>query len=110
MGDILNIVWLIILLQLFVPVLQRQLQTIRRRAMIRQIERMRGSRVITIIHRQETMSLLGFPIARYIDIEDSEQVLRAIRLTPEDMPVDVVLHTPGGLVLEIGRASCRERV
>ena len=99
MGDILNIVWLIILLQLFVPVLQRQLQTIRRRAMIRQIERMRGSRVITIIHRQETMSLLGFPIARYIDIEDSEQVLRAIRLTPEDMPVDVVLHTPGGLVL-----------
>ena len=52
MGDILNVVWLIILLQLFVPVLQRQIQTARRRSMIRQIERMRGSRVITIIHRQ----------------------------------------------------------
>jgi ClpP class serine protease len=45
------------------------------------------------------MSLLGFPIARYIDIEDSEQVLRAIRLTPAEMPIDLILHTPGGLVL-----------
>jgi len=45
------------------------------------------------------MSLLGIPIARYIDIEDSEQVLRAIRLTEPAVPIDVVLHTPGGLVL-----------
>src|SRR5437870_6279551 len=52
-----------------------------------------------MIHRQETMSFLGFPIARYIDIEDSEQVLRAVRLTPPDMPIDFLLHTPGGLVL-----------
>ncbi|MDI3340975.1 MAG: hypothetical protein QJR03_10640 [Sphaerobacter sp.] len=99
MGSILDIVWILVLLQLFVPVLQRSLQTTRRRTMMRRIERARGSRLITIIHRQETMSLLGFPIARYIDIEDSEQVLRAIRLTPDDMPVDVVLHTPGGLVI-----------
>jgi ClpP class serine protease len=52
-----------------------------------------------MIHRQETMSFLGFPVARYIDIEDSEQVLRAIRFTPPDMAIDLVLHTPGGLVL-----------
>jgi ClpP class serine protease len=52
-----------------------------------------------MIHRQETMSFLGFPIARYIDIEDSEKILRAIRLTPGDTPIDLVVHTPGGLVL-----------
>jgi len=52
-----------------------------------------------MIHRQETMSFLGIPIARYIDIEDSEAILRAIRLTPNEMPLDIVLHTPGGLVL-----------
>jgi ClpP class serine protease len=52
-----------------------------------------------MIHRQETMSFLGFPLARYIDIEDSEQVLRAIRLTPPEMPIDFLVHTPGGLVL-----------
>jgi ClpP class serine protease len=52
-----------------------------------------------MIHRQESLRLLGIPIARYIDIEDSEEVLRAIRLTPSDVPIDFVLHTPGGLVL-----------
>src|SRR2546422_11494199 len=34
-----------------------------------------------------------------IGIEDSEAVLRAIRLTPPDQPIDLILHTPGGLVL-----------
>jgi ClpP class serine protease len=35
----------------------------------------------------------------YISVEDSEQLLRAIRLTPDSMPIDLILHTPGGLVL-----------
>jgi len=74
---------------------------------IAQIEKMRGSRVILLVHRQETMSLLGFPIMRYIDINDSEEVLRAIHMTDEDVPLDIILHTPGGLVLaalQIARA------
>lgn len=36
---------------------------------------------------------------KYIDINDSEEVLRAVRLTPNDMPIDIIIHTPGGLVL-----------
>jgi ClpP class serine protease len=52
-----------------------------------------------MIHRQETVSLFGVPISSSIGIEDSEAVLRAIRLTPADQPIDLVLHTPGGLVL-----------
>jgi ClpP class serine protease len=63
--------------------------------------------VILLVHRQETMRLLGFPIARYIDINDSEEVLRAIQMTDDDVPLDIVLHTPGGLVLaalQIARA------
>ena len=70
-----------------------------RRDLIRQLEQQRDSRVITLIHRQETMSLLGLPFGRYIDIDDSEQLLRAIRMTPPEMPIDLLLHTPGGLVL-----------
>ena len=38
-------------------------------------------------------------MSSYINIEDSEAVLRAIRLTPDDQPIDLILHTPGGLVL-----------
>ena len=71
----------------------------RRRELILRLEHERDSRVITLIHRQETMSLLGLPFGRYIDIDDSEQLLRAIRLTPPEMPIDLLVHTPGGLVL-----------
>jgi ClpP class serine protease len=70
----------------------------RRRRLIRQIEQQRESRLITLIHRQEGLGFL-LPFGRYIDIDDSEQLLRAIRLTPDAMPIDLVLHTPGGLVL-----------
>jgi ClpP class serine protease len=88
---------------------QRVLESARLRA-VRDVERMRDSRVIALIHRQETMALLGFPVFRYIDIEDSEEVLRAIKLTDETVPIDLILHTPGGLVLaaeQIAHALCR---
>ena len=70
-----------------------------RRDLIRRLEQTRGSRVITLIHRQEGFGLFGLAFGRYIDIDDSEQLLRAIRLTPDEMPIDLLLHTPGGLVL-----------
>ena len=82
-----------------VPRLFRRRRDRHRRDLIRRLEHDRGSRVITLIHRQETVSLLGLPFGRYIDIDDSEQLLRAIRMTPPDMPIDLLLHTPGGLVL-----------
>lgn len=67
----------------------------------------RKSRVIAMIHREETVSVLGVPVSNFIDIEDSEEILRAIRATPMDEPIDMILHTPGGLVLaaeQIARA------
>ncbi len=97
--DLTTVFWLLLLVQFFVPLIQKQLLASRRQRAIQALERLRGTRVITMIHRQETMSFLGFPVARYIDIEDSEAVLRAVRLTPPEMPIDLVLHTPGGLVL-----------
>ncbi len=94
-----DIIWLIILFSFFMPTLEKRMLEYNRLKLIRVIEKKRKSRVITIIHRQESISFFGLPISRYIDIEDSEQILRAIRLTPDDMPIDLVLHTPGGLVL-----------
>ena len=99
MFDLNSIFFLFFIAQFFIPLIQKRMLEARRQAAIRAIEQSRHSRLITMIHRQETMSFLGFPIARYIDIEDSEEVLRAIRFTPPDMPIDLLLHTPGGLVL-----------
>lgn len=70
-----------------------------RRRLLGQISQKRQSTVITLIHRQETISLLGLPLMRHIDIDDAESVLRAIRETPAGKPIEIVLHTPGGLVL-----------
>lgn len=92
--------WMLLFLYLiFAPQLKhQQLLAARRRAM-RRIGMKRGTNVITMIHRQESIGFLGIPIYRYIDIDDSEKVLRAIRNTPKDKPIDLIIHTPGGLVL-----------
>jgi len=56
-------------------------------AKIAQLEKQRNSRVILLVHRQENHALfLGFPVVRYIDINDSEEILRAIQMTDNDVP------------------------
>src|SRR6266446_2903846 len=70
-----------------------------RASVLDRFQQERKSRVIALIHRQETVTLFGVPVSSSISIEDSEAVLRAIRLTPPEQPIDVILHTPGGLVL-----------
>jgi ClpP class serine protease len=65
----------------------------------------RKTRVIALIHRQDRVSILGVPVASFISIDDSEAVLRAIRLTPDEQPIDLILHTPGGLVLAAEQIS-----
>ena len=91
--------WLFFILSALTPYLQQQMLLGARARKMAELERKRKSRVITLIHRQEAVSFLGIPISRFINIDDSEQVLRAIRLTDKNVPIDLILHTPGGLVL-----------
>jgi ClpP class serine protease len=110
--DITNIIWLIFLLSTIQPLLQQRILLTRRIQAIHRLERRRGSRVITLIHRQEAFSFFGLPFARYIDVEDSEEILRAIELTDPSVPIDLIIHTPGGLVLaaeQIAKALHRHR-
>lgn len=89
------------------PVIQGRLLAARRANQIAAIEKERGSRVITMIHRQETQNLLGFRMSRMIDLEDAQQIIPAIQDTPAGTPIDLILHTPGGMVLaamQIARA------
>jgi ClpP class serine protease len=97
--DLGSIVWLLFLVLLVVPVLSHRVLDMRRSRALAGLQKNRGTRVIAMIHRQETVGVLGVPFYRFIDIEDSEAVLRAIRLTDDETPIDLVLHTPGGLVL-----------
>lgn len=94
-----DLFWILFLVLAIQPFLRQKFLEIARQKTIERIERKRGSRVILLVHRQETMSFFGFPLMRYIDINDSEEVIRAIHLTDKDVPIDIILHTPGGLVL-----------
>jgi ClpP class serine protease len=94
-----DIFWVYFVLMSLQPLISQRLLEWKRTDLLSKLEKQRGSRVIALVHRQETMTLLGFPIVRYINIEDSEEILRAIKLTDKTVPINLILHTPGGLVL-----------
>ena len=107
MDDPFLIIWIFFILSALQPAVQRQYLGAMRRRKLAQIAEKRNATVITLIHRQETLSFLGIPLIRHIDIDDSQSVLRAIRSAPKGGAIEIVLHTPGGLVLaasQIARA------
>jgi ClpP class serine protease len=107
-----DIFWIFLVGASVLPAIRQKLLEMARLRKLRELEKKRDSRVIALIHRQETMAFLGIPLFRYIDIDDSEQILRAIRMTDPDVPIDLILHTPGGLVLaaeQIAYALCSHR-
>src|ERR1700736_3951420 len=107
-----DIFWFFFMLSALQPIINQRLLEASGKFGGALIERERKSRVVLLVHRQETMSLLGFPLFRYIDINDSEDVIRAIHLTDPEIPLDLVLHTPGGLVLaatQIARAVFKHK-
>ena len=104
--------WLFVIFSALQPVVRQRILDATRLRLLTRFEKARGSRAIALVHREETMALLGFPVMRYIDVHDSEEVLRAIQLTDPDMPIDLIVHTPGGLVLaaaQIANALRRHR-
>jgi ClpP class serine protease len=105
--DFSSILFILIAIMVLQPMIMGRWYALRRAQAIRAIEKKHGTRVITMIHRQEKRSLFGFAISRHIDLEDAQTVIAAIKETPDDIPIDLVIHTPGGLVLaamQIARA------
>jgi ClpP class serine protease len=105
--DFSTLIWVLLGLMALQPLLTRRWYGMRRAQAIRAIEQAHGTRVITMIHRQEKAGLFGFSVGRHIDLEDAQTIIAAIKETPPDVPIDLVLHTPGGLVLaamQIARA------
>jgi ClpP class serine protease len=102
--------WLIFGFLLLQPVLKHRMLVAAREKAFREMEAHRKSRVIALIHRKEVVNFLGFPVVQFLDIQESEAILRAIRLTPRDQPIDLILHTPAGVSLaaeQIARALSR---
>jgi ClpP class serine protease len=97
--SIFDLLWLFFIFSSLQPVIQQRLLAYQRIKAMRSLEKRNRSRVITLIHRREGFAFLGIPFGGFIDIEDSEAVIRAIEMTDDAVAIDLVLHTPGGLVL-----------
>jgi ClpP class serine protease len=105
--DFSTLIWVLIAVMALQPLLMGRWYAVRRMQAIQAVEKANGARVITMIHRQEKRSLFGFNVSRHIDLEDAQTIIAAIKETPPERPIDIVLHTPGGLVLaamQIARA------
>ena len=105
--DFSTLFWILLAAMALQPILMGRWHGYQRAQAIRAIEKAHGARVITMIHRQEKRSLFGVSVARHIDLEDAQTIIAAIKETPPEVPIDLVLHTPGGLVLaamQIARA------
>ena len=101
-----DLFWIFFMLSALQPVLRQSMLQAMRTRKIAQLERKRDSGHLARVPAGNDAAP-GFPLMRYIDVQDSEEVLRAIHMTSPDVPLDIVLHTPGGLVLaaiQIARA------
>ncbi len=109
-GFVWLLFWLLILASIMGPTLSYHRLRSARLSLLEEMSRKYGMRFITLIHRQERIGFFGIPVYRFIDIDDSEAVIRAIRSTPPNQPIALILHTPGGMVLaaaQIARALKR---
>lgn len=105
--DFSTLLLLFVVVMTLQPLLTGRWYSVQRGQAIRAIEKAHGTRVITMIHRQEKRSMFGFSASRHIDLEDAQSIIAAIKETPPNVPIDLVLHTPGGIVLaamQIARA------
>lgn len=107
MEKLSNMIWLYVVITMtIIPAIRQFMVNLARQMALKKLEQKRGSRVLMMIHRSQA-GFLGMLFARYINMDDSEAILKALRETPADKPVDIILHTPGGLVVaseQIARA------
>ena len=72
--DPLSLLWLFFILASLQPAAERYVLEARRRSNLASLSRKRGATVITLIHRQETMSFFGFPVVRFIALMASREL------------------------------------
>jgi ClpP class serine protease len=107
-----EIFWWIFIVLSMKPLLDQRMLDVYRTKLMQELEKKRGSRIITLVHRQESVNFLGMPVMQYITIEDAQSVLNAIRLTDPEVPIDILLHTPGDISMpaeQVARALKRHK-
>ena len=87
--------WLLVFFFLLQPAIENGMLAAARVQMLARLEAKRSSKVIALVRRQEQVNFLGFTFLEYINMEDSESIMRAIRMTDPTTPIDLIIHSPG---------------
>ena len=106
--DFSSLLWILFLIMALQPLLMGRWY-VRRAQAIRAIEKAHGTRVITMIHRQEKRSLFGFSVSRHIDLEDAQTIIAAIKETPADIPIDLICTHPAASCWPRCRSPARSK-
>ncbi len=80
--DFFSLLWIFFIISSLQPIIRQKILEMKRLRMFEQLERSRTSRVIALIHRQETMSLLGFPLLKCWNVNLSEKSMTIRSLWP----------------------------
>ena len=102
-----DLFWALVVFMFVYPYIIQWWISRRRELFMRVLARNDKAQIITLVHTPSKFSLIGLPFMRMIDMSDMEEVLDAIRMTPKNKPIDLVLHVTGGAVLptaQIARA------
>lgn len=67
-----DLFWLFLIFSALQPFIRQKWLEASRLRLLKRSEQKRGSIAIALVHRQETISLLGIPLMRYIDVHDKE--------------------------------------
>ncbi len=81
------------------PVLQLEQLDLRRYVARRRLGKRRGTYVVTLIHRMETLALVGVPVIRFMSLTRADEVARALAAAPPGTPIDLIVHMPDGVVV-----------
>lgn len=83
----------------------------RRARAARRLGAARDTTVVPLVHRLETVTLLGLPLYRYVTVPLADEVVAALGRIPAERPVDLLVHLPGGLAVDVAiiAEAARER-
>jgi hypothetical protein len=81
------------------PVVQIKRLDARRSLARRRLGKHRGTHVVTLIHRMETLAVVGVPLIRFMSLARADEVARALGTQP-GTPIDLIVHVPDGVIVD----------
>ena len=106
--NFINVLWIFILLASLAPMVKQRVLDSERFRLMRKVEekaRFARDRADSPPGKHVLFRISQLPAT--LTSQDSEEIMRAVKMTDSKIPIDIILHTPGGLVLAAEQIALR---